>query len=81
MRQDRVGDVVSVAQRLGRQADDGEILITDATYRMVREATEVERFESPIEPRGGREPAVAWRLVGVRERHAIQAARHGDGAT
>jgi class 3 adenylate cyclase len=62
-----VDDLVSVATRLGLLAGDGEILITEATYRMVREATEVERLEAPIELRGGGEPAVAWRLVGVHD--------------
>ena len=43
-----VAEIMRVAARLGQQAKEGEILITDATYRdatsrMVREATTVER--------------------------------------
>ena len=52
-----VGEIMSVAARLGRHARDGEILITDATYRMVRDAAEVEKLE-PIDLRPGRSPAV-----------------------
>jgi class 3 adenylate cyclase len=44
-----VGELVSVAARLGQQAGDGEILITDATYRMVRDSTRVEKLESPLD--------------------------------
>jgi hypothetical protein len=53
-----VGEIMSVAARLGQQAGDGEILITDATYRLVREAAEVEKLESPIDLRQGVSPPV-----------------------
>jgi class 3 adenylate cyclase len=64
-----VGDVVNVAARLGQHAEDGEILITDATYRMVRDATEAEQLAKPINLRGRSQPTVAWRLLAVHDHH------------
>ncbi len=68
-----VGDVVNVAARLAGLAGDGEILITDATYRMVRDATEAERLAEPITLRGRSQATVAWRLLAVHD-HSGRAA-------
>ena len=58
------GLAVAVAQRLEAAASAGEILIGDATYRLVREAVLVEPLE-PLELKGRSEPVPAWRLLGV----------------
>jgi class 3 adenylate cyclase/tetratricopeptide (TPR) repeat protein len=58
------GDAVAVAQRLEAAANAGEILIGDATYRLVREAVLVEPLE-PLELKGKAQPVRAWRLLGV----------------
>jgi class 3 adenylate cyclase/tetratricopeptide (TPR) repeat protein len=58
------GDAVAVAQRLEAAASPGEILIGDATLRLVREAVLVEPLE-PLALKGKSRPVRAWRLLGV----------------
>jgi class 3 adenylate cyclase/tetratricopeptide (TPR) repeat protein len=58
------GDAVAVAQRLEAAASPGEILIGEATHRLVRDAVLVEPLE-PLELKGKSQPVRAWRLLGV----------------
>jgi class 3 adenylate cyclase/tetratricopeptide (TPR) repeat protein len=58
------GGAVVVAQRLEAAASPGEILIGEATYRLVRDAVLVEPLE-PLELKGKSQPVRAWRLLGV----------------
>jgi class 3 adenylate cyclase/tetratricopeptide (TPR) repeat protein len=60
------GDAVNVAARLQQAAARGEILIGDATRRLVRDAVIVEQVE-PLSLRGKDELVVAWRLTDVLE--------------
>lgn len=58
------GDAVNVAARLEQAAGPGEVLIGPATYRLVRDAVEVEALE-PLLLKGKSEPMPAFRLVGL----------------
>jgi predicted ATPase/class 3 adenylate cyclase len=58
------GDAVNVASRLEHAAEPGEILIGDATYRLVRDAVLVEPVD-PLDIKGKTEPITAWRVLGV----------------
>ncbi|OAI54152.1 hypothetical protein AYO48_01315 [Gaiella sp. SCGC AG-212-M14] len=58
------GDAVNVAARLQQAAGRGEILIGDATRRLVRDAVLVEPVEA-LSLRGKDELVVAWRLTDV----------------
>jgi class 3 adenylate cyclase/tetratricopeptide (TPR) repeat protein len=58
------GGAVAVAQRLEAAASPGEILIGEATYRLVRDAVLVEPLE-PLDLKGKSKPVRAWRLLGV----------------
>ena len=58
------GDAVVLAQRLESVAAAGEILLGDATYRLVKETVEVEPLP-PLELKGRAAPAGAWKLTGV----------------
>jgi class 3 adenylate cyclase/tetratricopeptide (TPR) repeat protein len=58
------GDAVVVAQRLETSAAAGEILVSDATLRLVRDAVTVEGLE-PLALKGKAEPVQAWRLAAV----------------
>jgi class 3 adenylate cyclase/tetratricopeptide (TPR) repeat protein len=60
------GDAVATAQRLEAAARAGEILIGDATYRLVANAVLVEPVE-PLNLKGKAQPVPAWRLLGVVE--------------
>ncbi len=53
-----------MAARLEQAAEPGEVLIGEATLRLVRDAVEVEAV-APIAAKGKSEPLVAHRLVGV----------------
>jgi class 3 adenylate cyclase/tetratricopeptide (TPR) repeat protein len=58
------GDAVNTAARLETAAQPGEVLIGADTYRLVRDAVDIE----PVEPRtlkGKAEPVECYRLVGV----------------
>ena len=69
------GDAVNVAARLEQAAAPREVLIGDLTYRLVRDAAEVEAVE-PLTLKGKAEPVPAYRLLGVRSGTA--AARRQD---
>jgi predicted ATPase/class 3 adenylate cyclase len=58
------GDTVNVAARLEQAAPAMEVLIGDPTYRLVRDAVDVEPVE-PLELKGKAEPVPAYRLVAV----------------
>jgi class 3 adenylate cyclase/tetratricopeptide (TPR) repeat protein len=58
------GDPVVVAQRLEAAAAGGEILVADATLRLVRDAVVAEALP-PLELKGKSEAVKAWRLLDV----------------
>lgn len=60
-----IGDAVNVAARLEQAAEPGEILVGEATYRLVRDAVEVDDPEE-LRLRGKAGPSGARRLRGVR---------------
>ena len=60
------GDTAGTAQRLEAAARSGEILVGDATYRLVSNAVLVEPVEA-LTLKGKERPVDAWRLLGVVE--------------
>ena len=58
------GDPVNVAARLEQAAGPGEVLLGEATYRLVRDAVQVEPVE-PLRAKGKSEPVPAYRLLGT----------------
>jgi class 3 adenylate cyclase/tetratricopeptide (TPR) repeat protein len=69
---DVLGDAVNVAARLQQAAGIGEILIGDATFRLVREAITTEPLP-PLALKGKGDLVDAWRLLSVEHetrRHA-----------
>jgi class 3 adenylate cyclase/predicted ATPase len=59
------GDTVNVAARLEQAAGSREILLGPLTYRLVRDAVQVDEVE-PLTLKGKSEPVPAYRLVSVR---------------
>src|SRR2546429_1170868 len=59
------GDAVNVAARLEQAAEPGDVLLGDATFRLVRDAVEAEDV-APLAARGKAEPLAAHRLLSVR---------------
>ena len=72
------GDAVNVAARLEQVAQPGEILIGDVTYRLTRDAVEVEALE-PLQLKGKAEPVEAHRLLSLRP-EALAIERHLEAA-
>jgi len=60
------GEAVATTQRLETAARAGEILLGEATYRLVSNAVLVEPVE-PLTLKGKAQPVAAWRLLGVVE--------------
>ena len=58
------GDTVNVAARFEQTAEPGEIVFGEETYRLVRDAVEVEPVE-PLELKGKTDRVPAFRLVDV----------------
>ncbi|MCP9486825.1 MAG: AAA family ATPase [Gaiellaceae bacterium MAG52_C11] len=58
------GDTVNVAARLEQAAPPGDVLIGEATYRLVRDAVSVEAVE-PLALKGKSESLRAYRLLAV----------------
>jgi class 3 adenylate cyclase len=60
------GDAVNVAARLEQAAAPGEILLGESTYRLVRDAVDVDPV-APLGLKGKAEAVPAFRLTAVRE--------------
>ena len=58
------GDTVNVAARLQQAAEPGEILLSESTLLLARDAVEVDAVE-PLTLKGKRDPVRAWRLLTV----------------
>jgi class 3 adenylate cyclase len=71
------GDTVNVAARLEQAAAPGEILLGRESYRLVRDAVEVEPVD-PLELKGKTERVPAFRLVSVDEQAAVGITRRQD---
>ncbi|MGI8828407.1 MAG: ATP-binding protein [Candidatus Limnocylindria bacterium] len=69
------GDAVNVASRLEQSAPESEVLIGEATYRLVRDAVEVEEITALL-VKGKAERVGAYRLIAVRDTEGF--ARHLD---
>jgi class 3 adenylate cyclase/tetratricopeptide (TPR) repeat protein len=72
------GDAVNVAARLEQAASPGQILLGEATFRLVKDAVDVEATE-PLDLKGKASPVPAFRLRAIREGRAGHA-RHLDAA-
>jgi class 3 adenylate cyclase len=60
------GDAVNTAARLEQAAAPGEVLLGEATYRLIRDLVQAESAE-PVTAKGKADPVRAWRLLGVPE--------------
>lgn len=58
------GDAVRLAARLQQAANNGEVLLDEATRQLLGDAARVESVATPVFDRRGR-PATVWRLVGL----------------
>jgi hypothetical protein len=56
------GDAANVAARLQQVASPGGVLLSDATYRMVKDAVVVEPVE-PLRLKGKEQSVRAWKLI------------------
>src|SRR5436190_3674232 len=59
-----VGDAVNTAARLEQSAQSEEILVGEATHRLVHDAVVFERV-SPVDAKGKAQPVRAWRVLDV----------------
>jgi class 3 adenylate cyclase/tetratricopeptide (TPR) repeat protein len=64
------GDTVNTAARLEQAAPSLEILIGEPTYRLVKDAVEVEQVE-PLELKGKAERVGAYKLLGVTREEGV----------
>ena len=60
------GDAVNIAARLEQAAESGEVLIGEATLRLVRDAVDVKPLE-PLALKGNAKPVAAYRLLSAHE--------------
>ena len=72
------GDAVNVAARLEQAAPEKQVYIGEVTYRLVRDAVEVEAVE-PLELKGKAQRVAAYRIVNVPgPRRQPASRRHAD---
>jgi class 3 adenylate cyclase len=64
------GEAVNVAARLEQSAEPGDVLLGESTYRLVREAVDVELLP-PLSVKGKSEPLTAYRLRAVTGENAF----------
>jgi class 3 adenylate cyclase len=67
-----LGDVMNTAARLQSAAPPGAVLIGESTWRLVRDAVDVEALGA-LELKGKTEPVPAWRVMSVRAETARRA--------
>src|SRR5437899_1299412 len=65
------GDTVNTAARLEQAAPTNEVLLGEATYRLVRHAVEVESVD-PLELKGKAERVPAYRLLTVNAAEGVE---------
>src|SRR2546423_5592996 len=70
------GDIVNTAARLEQAAPTNEVLLGEATYRLVRHAVEVEPVD-PIDAKGKAERVPAYRLVSIHAAETLERHHHG----
>ena len=70
------GDAVNTAARLEQAASPGEVLIGESTFRLVRDAVDVDSVD-PVSAKGKAEPVPAYRLRAVRSLAVGRERRHG----
>ncbi len=61
-----MGDNVNLASRLEGVARAGEVIISDSTYRYVKDIFEVEKLE-PVKVKGKEKPIQIYKLTGLKE--------------
>lgn len=71
-----VGDAMNIGARLEQVSEAGQIVLGEATYRLVRDAVDARRMP-PLVLKGKAEPVTAYRLLGVSS-HPEAIARHLD---
>ncbi|MCK6553510.1 AAA family ATPase [Candidatus Binatia bacterium] len=60
-----IGDTTNLAARLQTLAEPGGILVSEATFRLVRGHFDLQR-RNPVEVKGKREPVIAYEVLGPR---------------
>ncbi len=60
-----MGDTVNVSNRLENFAEAGTVVISDATFRLVRGIFQVRRLATPLQLKGKTEPVQAYLVDGV----------------
>ena len=73
-----IGDTVNVAARIQDQAPPGRVMITDSTYKMVRDHFRVQRM-GPLKLRGKTELIAAYRVLRKQTASGSVAFHGGDG--
>ncbi len=68
-----VGDTMNTAARLEQAAAAGEVLVGEATWRLIRHETELEEL-APLSLKGKTAAVRVWRLLGTETRGAAAAA-------
>jgi class 3 adenylate cyclase/tetratricopeptide (TPR) repeat protein len=69
-----VGDVVNTASRLQGVAPAGGVVVGEATFRATSRVFEYEEL-APVRVKGKADPVPVWRLLGLRSRTGVDAAR------
>ncbi len=64
-----VGDTTNLAARLQQAAEPGQVLLSDATHRLVSGVARAERIDA-LPVKGRSEPVTAWRLTGLGPRRS-----------
>ena len=64
-----VGDTTNLAARLQQHTEPGTILISEATYRLVRDDVQADRLE-PIAVKGKSEPILAYKVLATMPRRS-----------
>jgi class 3 adenylate cyclase len=60
-----IGDSVNTAKRIQENSQPGQILLSEAAYRFVKDNVNVMPIE-PIQAKGKREPLVVYEVIGLR---------------
>jgi len=62
-----IGDSVNTAKRIQENSEEGQILISEAAYKLVKGEVEVKEVE-PVHAKGKRKPLKVYEVIGLKEK-------------
>ncbi len=61
-----IGDTINTSSRLSGTASGGQIMITESTYKLIKDKAEVKKLE-PLKVKGKEKPLIVYEVLGLKD--------------